>query len=61
LTKIVSGKLSEVDTLLQKATNEEQDCSSIWRIGDSLTKHINILPENHIDFLLEYYQKYGKE
>jgi len=35
LRKIVDGKLSEIDSLLQKTTNEEEDCYPIWRISPS--------------------------
>ena len=54
LTKKVKGKLSEIDILLQKENNKEEDCSQIWNIGVSL---IYDFSEEDINFLYECYRK----
>jgi len=56
LIKEVKGKRSEVDTLLQKAGNKDEDCSQIQNIGKSL---IYDFSEEDINFLFECYQKYN--
>jgi len=56
LLKEAKGKLSEVDALLQKAVNKEEDCSQIRNIGRSL---IYDFREEDINFLLEYYLKHN--
>jgi len=56
LIKKVKGKFSEIDTLLQKETNKEEDCSLISNIGSSL---ISDFREEDINFLLECYREYN--
>jgi len=56
LTKRVSGKLFEVEKLLQKTVNVEEDC-----INEDIHSKIHIYNEENIGTLFERYHKYEKE
>ena len=58
LIKEVEGEPSEINFMLNKTTNKEEDCSKLWKIGESL---INIFYEENIDSLFGYYRKYGNK